>query len=90
MASWGAAEDLYDAFALAGRTLYSLGLVKAAEGNLSVFDGRTLVITRTGAPLSSLGEGDLLEGGLESELPGASTDLEVHRAWLAGQQALKR
>src|SRR5439155_21777276 len=73
-------EDLNAAFALAGRTLYSLGLVKAAEGNLSVFDGRTLVITRTGAPLSSLGEGDLLEGGLESELPGASTDLEVHRA----------
>lgn len=71
-------ED-FEAFRRAGRTLFSLGLVRGAEGNLSAFDGRTLWITRTGAELGSLAEPDLVTGPLEGDLPGASSDLEVHR-----------
>jgi ribulose-5-phosphate 4-epimerase/fuculose-1-phosphate aldolase len=66
-------------FRSAGRTLYSLGLVRDSEGNLSEFDGTALVITRTGVSLRDLGEGDLVRGTLEGRLDGASTDLEVHR-----------
>jgi ribulose-5-phosphate 4-epimerase/fuculose-1-phosphate aldolase len=66
-------------FRAAGRTLFSLGLVKGAEGNLSVFDGSVLTITRTGVSLAALGGADLVRGALDGELPGASSDLEVHR-----------
>jgi hypothetical protein len=68
-----------EAFREAGRALLSLGLVRGTEGNLSTFDGATLWITRTGAPLGDLGGGDVLEGGLDGPLDGASGDLEVHR-----------
>ncbi len=66
-------------FRLAGRTLFSLGLVKGAEGNLSTFDGQKLRITRTGARLDALTDRDVLLGGLDGSLPDASTDLDVHR-----------
>jgi ribulose-5-phosphate 4-epimerase/fuculose-1-phosphate aldolase len=72
-------EDL-GSFRAAGRTLLSLGLVKGTEGNLSVYDGSTLAITRTGSVLARLVEGDLVSGVLDGELPQASSDLEVHRA----------
>ena len=62
----------------AGRTLFSLGLVKGSEGNLSVFDGERLTITRTGCELSELGDSDILEGTLDVPPEGASTDLDVH------------
>jgi hypothetical protein len=71
-------EDL-DAFRQAGRTLLSLGLIREAEGNLSTFDGRTLTITRTGASLGALGADDIRSGGFDGDLPGASSDLEIHR-----------
>lgn len=66
-------------FRAAGRTLFSLGLVHGAEGNLSTFDGERLVITRTGAELAALRPEDLIEGGLAGPMPGASSDLAVHR-----------
>lgn len=66
------------AFRSAGRTLFSLGLVKASEGNLSSFDGKRLAITRTGCELARLGEGDVLEGTLEAPPTRASSDLELH------------
>jgi ribulose-5-phosphate 4-epimerase/fuculose-1-phosphate aldolase len=66
-------------FRLAGRALFSLGLVKGTEGNLSTFDGTTIVITRAGAPLSDLDEGNVVTGSLEQDLDGASSDLAVHR-----------
>jgi ribulose-5-phosphate 4-epimerase/fuculose-1-phosphate aldolase len=66
-------------FQVAGRTLFSLGLVKETEGNISTFDGTTIVITRSGAPLSELGERDLVAGPLDGALEGASSDLDVHR-----------
>jgi ribulose-5-phosphate 4-epimerase/fuculose-1-phosphate aldolase len=67
-------------FRSAGRALFSLGLVKEAEGNLSTFDGDSLAITRRGATLADLSEADVLMGELDGELPGASSDLEVHRS----------
>jgi Class II Aldolase and Adducin N-terminal domain len=67
-------------FQSAGRTLFTLALVLGEEGNLSTFDGSTLAITRTGASLAGLDGGDVLTGGLAGDLPGASSDLEVHRA----------
>jgi ribulose-5-phosphate 4-epimerase/fuculose-1-phosphate aldolase len=60
--------------------LFSLGLVKGTEGNLSVYDGSTLVITRAGCALARLGDEDLVSGTLEGQLPKASSDLEVHRS----------
>jgi ribulose-5-phosphate 4-epimerase/fuculose-1-phosphate aldolase len=63
--------------------LFSLGLVKGTEGNLSTFDGVTLVITRTGVPLDGLGPRDLAVGTLEGALDGASSDLAVHRRFYA-------
>ena len=68
-----------DPFRSAGRALFSVGLIKGTEGNLSTFDGTTLVITRAGAPLSGLVGGDLVTGSLDESLDGASSDLAVHR-----------
>jgi ribulose-5-phosphate 4-epimerase/fuculose-1-phosphate aldolase len=72
-------------FRSAGRTLFSLGLVKEAEGNLSTFDGNSLVITRAGAELANLSEADVVMGGLDGELPDATSDLEVHRTLYRGR-----
>ena len=68
-----------ESFRAAGRTLFSFGLIQGAEGNLSTFDGETLVITRTGAALHALQPDDVIKGGLAGPLPGASSDLEMHR-----------
>lgn len=72
-------------FRSAGRTLFSLGLVKEAEGNLSTFDGDTLAITRTGAVLADLSAADVVMGRLDGALPDASSDLEVHRNFYRGR-----
>lgn len=66
-------------FRSAGRTLFSLGLVKDSEGNLSVFDGETLVITTSGSTLADLSNADVVTGSIAGPFPGASSDLEVHR-----------
>lgn len=65
-------------FRSAGRVLFTMGLVKESEGNLSVFDGDRLVITRDGVSLADIGENDLLDGSLEEEPEGASSDFAVH------------
>ncbi len=65
-------------FQVAGKTLLSLGLVRDAEGNLSTFDGARLRITRTGARLAELTDGDILEGTLDDPPEGASSDLGEH------------
>jgi ribulose-5-phosphate 4-epimerase/fuculose-1-phosphate aldolase len=72
-----------EAFWLAGRTLFSFGLIAGSEGNLSTFDGSTLVITRTGSRLDALEPQDLIAGPVGGDLPGASSDLEVHRGMYA-------
>ena len=71
------AGDL-SAFRSAGRTLFSLGLVKASEGNLSSFDGERLLITRTGCELAELESDDVLEGTLDAPPPASSSDLWLH------------
>jgi len=65
-------------FRMAGRTLSSLGLVKGSEGNLSIWDGERLRITRTGSRLSALGRSDVLEGTIDEPPDGASSDLAIH------------
>ncbi|MFB3739307.1 MAG: class II aldolase/adducin family protein, partial [Candidatus Velamenicoccus archaeovorus] len=71
------AGDL-DAFREAGRVLFSMGLVRGSEGNLSTWDGERLRITRTGSELARLSRADVLEGTLEEPPHGASSDLELH------------
>ena len=71
------ARDLTE-FRDAGKTLFSLGLVRQSEGNLSVWDGERLRISRTGAALAELGEGDVLAGALDEPPEGASSDLAEH------------
>ena len=65
-------------FRVTGRTLSSLGLVKASEGNLSTWDGERLSITRTGSRLSELGPSEVLEGTLDDPPDDASSDLAIH------------
>ena len=73
------AGDLSE-FRSAGRTLFSLGLVKGSEGNLSVWDGERLRITRTGSELARLGDRDVLDGTLDDPPERASSDLGLHVA----------
>lgn len=65
-------------FRAAGRTLFSLGLVKGSEGNLSTWDGRRLLITRSGSELADLADDDVVSGALDEPPAGASSDLELH------------
>jgi L-fuculose-phosphate aldolase len=67
-------------FADAGRVLFSLGLVRGSEGNLSTWDGERLLITRTGCRLAALRPADVVEGTLEAPPLGASSDLALHLA----------
>ena len=82
MPSEDAGTDL-EAFRAAGRALFSLGLIRGTDGNLSTLSGRTLVITRTGAALDRLSASDLIAGSVDGPVPGASSDLEVHRSMYA-------
>ena len=66
------------AFNDAGRTLFSLGLVRGSEGNLSTWDGARLVITRAGSRLFELADGDVLEGSLDDPPADASSDVSLH------------
>src|SRR5438552_12904817 len=74
------ADDLIEEFRRAGRTLFSLGLVRESHGNLSVSDGERLAITRTGSSLAELGADDVLEGTLGRPPAGSSSDLAIHVA----------
>ena len=67
-------------FRSAGRTLFSLGLVRGSEGNLSTWDGERLLITRTGCELADLADDDVREGTLDVPPAGASSDLALHVA----------
>ena len=60
-----------------------MGLVREAEGNLSTLRDGTIVITKTGARLDRLGVDDLMAGEVDEELPGASSDVAVHRRMYA-------
>ncbi len=66
------------AFRAVGSHLARRGLVQGSEGNLSTFDGRRLIITRTGSRLDELGDDDVLAGGLTNPPADASSDLRLH------------
>lgn len=74
---------MYEQFKYIGRDLFLRGLVSSHGGNMSVRDGKRLLITRHGAMLGRLEEKDLIEVGLDEErAPDVepSFDLPVHRA----------
>ncbi len=66
----------------AGQAFFQAGLITAASGNLSIRNGKKLLITKTGCGLGKLTENDLVETGIfeddeTSRL--ASSELTVHR-----------
>jgi L-fuculose-phosphate aldolase len=65
-----------------GRALWEAGLVHFTAGNMSVRQGPSFLITRTGRSLSDLRRGDLIRVNLKdgSKDGGASTETPVHRA----------
>ena len=67
-------------FREAGRALFSLGLLREQEGNLSTWEGERLTITRTRSRLFDLQETDVLRGTLDDPPAEASSDLEIHAA----------
>lgn len=70
-------------FAFVGRELFLAGLNNSHSGNLSVRDGRDLVITRTGTMLGAIGIDRLVRVPIEGEHPDdrlASVELPTHRA----------
>lgn len=72
-----------DQFQEVGRDLFLRGLVASQCGNLSIRLEDHLIITRRGSMLSSLGEQDIIETGINRNnrlTPLASIELPVHRA----------
>jgi len=76
------ADGALDGFRAAGRMLWEAGLVSSHGGNISVRlpDGG-LLVTRTGAMLGRLGEGDLVTVTADGSSRGEpSMDTALHRA----------
>ncbi len=75
-------SDYEEEFRAVGRMLWEEGLVSSHGGNMSVRlpDGG-LLVTRTGAMLGRISEGDLVTVAADGSSPGEpSMDTEVHRA----------
>jgi len=86
------ADGALDGFRAAGRMLWEAGLVSSHGGNISVRlpDGG-LLVTRTGAMLGRLGEGDLVTVTADGSSGGEpSMDTALHRAVyeVSGAQAV--
>ena len=86
------ADPPLDVFRAAGRMLWEAGLVSSHGGNMSIRlpDGG-LLVTRTGAMLGRLGEGDLVTVAADGSSRGEpSMDTALHRAAYeeAGTQAV--
>ncbi len=83
-------SDRIDEFRAVGRMLWEAGLVTSHGGNMSVrLPHGALLITRTGAMLGHLDEGDLVTvagGGSSEGQP--SMDTAVHRAVYAASASL--
>jgi len=82
-------SERIDEFRAVGRMLWEAGLVSSHGGNMSVRlpDGG-LLITRTGAMLGRLGEGDLVTVAADGSSEGEpSMDTAVHRAVYAATEA---
>ncbi|MEN6617022.1 MAG: class II aldolase/adducin family protein [Syntrophorhabdus sp.] len=77
-------EKRTDEFIDIGRDMFLRGLVNSHAGNMSIRDGKTIYITRTGSMLGRLKPDDIIEVEMENlddpEIPRASMELVVHRA----------
>jgi L-fuculose-phosphate aldolase len=69
-------------FIKAGRVLWEAGHIHYTAGNLSIRRGKSLWVTRTGAPLGFLAKNDIVRVDLHSTRRdrGASSETPVHRA----------
>jgi L-fuculose-phosphate aldolase len=81
---------MHERFAEIGRDLFVTGAVSSHGGNLSEREGSAIRITRTGAMLGRIDEGDIIEttvaeGGASD--PVCSSELVVHRAIYAATDA---
>jgi len=77
-----ASYDRYRDFIEIGRDLFRSGAVASHSGNLSMTDGTTIWVTRTGSRLGRLTSNDVMAVGWEASAAdqGASVELVVHRA----------
>lgn len=77
-----AGSELYELFRDVGRDLFLAGHVTARHGNLSVREGDSIHITRSGSMLSRLSPSDIIETGMvpSGRDEGCSRELVVHRA----------
>jgi L-fuculose-phosphate aldolase len=75
-------RDLLNAFLQTGQDLFDLGLITSHAGNLSVREGETIWITRSGSMLRHLSEKDLLPVPLHVRKLDVSVSIEfpVHQA----------
>jgi len=74
-------EGLLETFYQVGEDLWRSGMVTSHGGNLSVRREGEMVITRTGAILGHLTQGDLVRVPLEGRIsPRASREASLHRA----------
>lgn len=87
MGKGGLCREIVGEFQKVGRELGRLGLISSHSGNLSVRFGEGILITRRGAMLAALEEGDLVEVPLGGEDPAASRELPVHQAIYMGTDA---
>lgn len=73
---------MYELFRDLGRDIYLGGLISSHGGNMSVRTGDRITITRRGSMLGRLGDGDLVETGIEpcTDDEHCSRELVVHRA----------
>jgi L-fuculose-phosphate aldolase len=76
-------KEIKNDFQWVGKALFEEGLNSSHSGNISIRDGRRILITRKGAMLGRLKEGDLVEVKLKGEVGDeqlASSELPAHRA----------
>lgn len=80
---------MIEEFKRVGRMLFEEGLVGSHSGNLSLRQNDKIFITRSGAMLGDLKEGDVVEVGMEPNEAdkNASIELPVHRAIYQGSSA---
>jgi L-fuculose-phosphate aldolase len=75
-------SDLLPHFQTLGSDLYNRGMVSMHGGNLSVKQGKNVVITRSGSRLGYLAANDLISTGIDKDDENtrfASSELAVHR-----------
>jgi L-fuculose-phosphate aldolase len=83
--------DVVEEFKKIGKAIFLAGLNNSHSGNISVRVGERILITRRGSMLGFLGDGDVVETGLErndSAIALASTEIDVHRGIYKGTSAL--